>query len=169
VESHTVGSWPVSVEDPCSSRGPPLDSPTETNPMKPQKKLITIEEVTPQEKQAITRRLKELGLTLDQYMASLILDDHRRLKSQPNPENNLRSASSFFSGPLNFELVDVKQEVLSRLFDSSNSLHHGRLIAQRVEWIQVGSEPNEKAGVRFSLAPLSSGEHVTPILGYESR
>jgi hypothetical protein len=56
--------------------------------MKPQKKLITIEGVTPEEKQAIARRLKELGLTLDQYMASLILADHRGLKPHPNPEND---------------------------------------------------------------------------------
>jgi hypothetical protein len=56
--------------------------------MKPQKTLITIEGVTPEEKQAITRGLKKTGLTLDQYMLSLIRDDLRGLKSPPNPEDN---------------------------------------------------------------------------------
>jgi hypothetical protein len=55
--------------------------------MKPEKKLIEFD-VTPEEKQAMAGRLKELDLTLDQYMSSLILDDHRGLKRHPNPENN---------------------------------------------------------------------------------
>jgi hypothetical protein len=56
--------------------------------MKSQKVLITIEGVTPEEKQAMTRKSKELGLTLDQYLSSLLRDDRRGLKPAPNPENN---------------------------------------------------------------------------------